>query len=121
MADFKTSIRPIYGLLNDRHLTHIDSCLLLEIDGKRVVSTAAHIADDLALTPLFAGGLVGTHPVQLAGKFRATTPPGGDWQLDHVDCAYCEISANDLAAVGPVEFLSESRMSHDRVPPERRV
>jgi len=51
VADFKTSVRPIYGLLDDRRLTHIGSCLLLEIDGKRVVSTAAHIADDLALTP----------------------------------------------------------------------
>jgi hypothetical protein len=49
VADFKTSVRPIYGLLDDRRLTHIGSCLLLEIDGKRVVSTAAHIADDLAL------------------------------------------------------------------------
>jgi hypothetical protein len=66
VADFKTSVRPIYGLLDGRRLTHIGSCLLLDIDGKRVVSTAAHIADDLAVTPLFIGGLVGTHPVQLA-------------------------------------------------------
>jgi hypothetical protein len=121
VAEFKTSVRPIYGLLDGRRLTHSGSCLLLEIDGKRVVSTAAHIADDLALTPLFVGGLVGTHPVQLAGRFRATTPPGGDRRLDHLDCAYCEISANDTAALGPVEFLSESRMSHNRVPSERRV
>jgi hypothetical protein len=121
VADFKTSVRPIYGLLEGSRLTHIGSCLLLEIDGKPVVSTAAHIADDLALTPLFVGGLIGTHPVQLAGRFRATTPPGGDRQLDHLDCAYCEISAQSAAALGPVEFLSKSRISHNRVPPERRV
>ncbi len=121
VGDFKTSVRPIYGLLDGRRLTHIGSCLLLEIDGKRVVSTAAHIADDLALTPLFVGGLVGTHPVPLAGRFRATTPPGGDRRLDHLDCAYCEISAEIATALGPVEFLNESRISHNRVPTEPRV
>jgi hypothetical protein len=121
VADYKTSVRPIYGLLDDRCLTHIGSCLLLDVDGKRVVSTAAHIADDLVVTPLFVGGLVGTHPVPLAARFRATTPPGGDRRLDHLDCAYCEISAESAAALGSVEFLSESRISHNRVPPERRV
>jgi hypothetical protein len=121
VADFKTSVRPIYRLLDGRRLTHIGSCLLLKIGGKRVVSTAAHIADDLALTPLFVGGLVGTHPVQLAGKVRATKPPGGNRDWDHLDCAYCELSTENAAALGPVEFLSESRMSHTRVAPERRV
>ena len=121
VAAFRTSIRPIYGLLDGRRLSHSGSCLLLDIDGTRVVSTAAHIADDLALTPLFVGGLVGTRPVQLAGRFRATTPPGGDRHLDHLDCAYCEISTDDAAALGSVEFLSESRMSQDRMPTDSRA
>jgi hypothetical protein len=109
------------GLLDGRSPTHIGSCLLLDIDGKRVVSTAAHIADDLAVTPLFVGGLVGTHPVLLAGKFRATKPPDEGRQLDHLDCAYCEISAENARALGAVEFLSKARISHNRVSPERRV
>jgi hypothetical protein len=121
MADFKPSVRPIYGLLDGRRLTHIGSCLLLEIDGKRVVSTAAHIADNLVATPLFVGGLVGTRPVLLLGKFRTTTPPGDNRRLDHFDCAYCEISAGDAAALGAVKFLSESRTSHNRAPPQSRV
>jgi hypothetical protein len=41
--------------------------------------------------------------------------------LDRLDCACCEISAESAAALGAVEFLSESRISHNRVPPERRV
>ena len=86
-----------------------------------MVSTAAHITDKLVQTPLFVGGLVGTHPVQLAGKVRATKPPRGNRDWDHLDCAYSEISAENAATLGPVEFLSESRMSHNRVPPERRV
>jgi hypothetical protein len=121
MADFKPSVRPIYGSPDGRRLTHIGSCLLLEIDGKRVLSTAAHIADDLVATPLFVGGLIGTHPVELPRRFRGTTPPGGDRRLDRLDCAYCEISAECAAVLGPVEFLRESRISHNRVPPESRV
>src|ERR1700688_3350749 len=117
MADFKPSVRPIYGSPDGRRIKHIGSCLLLEIDSRLVVSTAAHIADDLAVTPLFVGGLVGTHLVPLTGKFRTTAPPKGDRKLDHFDCAYCEISAENAAALGPVEFLSESRISHNRMSP----
>lgn len=120
VADFKTSVRPIYGLMDSHRLTHIGSCLLLEIDGKRVISTAAHITDELARTPLFIGGVVGTHPVQLAERVRATKPPRGIRNWDHHDCAYCEISAENAAALGPVEFLSESRLSQNRIPTEGR-
>ncbi len=114
MADFRPSVRPIYGSPDGRRLTHIGSCLLLKIDDRLVVSTAAHIADDLAVTPLLVGGLVGTHPVPLAGKWRTSAPPEGNRRLDRFDCAYCEISAEDAAALGPVEFLNESRISHNR-------
>lgn len=121
MADFKPAVRPIYGSQDGRRLTHIGTCLLLEIDGTRVLSTAAHVADQLAWTSLSVGGLIGTHPVELTGKFRATTPPAGDRRLDRLDCAYCEMSAESAAALGPVEFLMGSRISHNRVPTETRV
>jgi hypothetical protein len=55
------------------------------------------------------------------GEISSNHTSRGDRQLDHLDCAYREISANDAADLGPVEFLRESRMSHNRVPPERRV
>jgi hypothetical protein len=34
MADFKPSVRPIYGSPDGRRLTHIGSCLLLKIDDR---------------------------------------------------------------------------------------
>jgi hypothetical protein len=121
MAEFKPPVRPIYGSPDGRRLTHIGSCLLLEIDGRRVLSTAVHVADQLARTSLSVSGLIGTRPVELAGRFRATTPPGGDRRLDRLDCAYCEISAQSAAALGPVEFLRDSRISHNLVQTENRV
>jgi hypothetical protein len=120
VAELKSSVRPIYGL-EDGRLTYAGSCLLLDIDGKRILSTAAHVADNLAHSPLFVGGPVGTHPVQLQGRFRGTTPPGGDRLKDHFDCAYCVLSGTDAAALGAVEFLDASRISHNRASTEGRV
>lgn len=94
VAKFKSSVRPIYGLQEERQ-THIGSCLLLNVDGRRILSTAAHVADNLAHSPLFVGGPIGTHPVQLQGKFRGTMAPVGDRQQDHLDFAYCILSESD--------------------------
>jgi hypothetical protein len=46
------------------------------VDGTRVVSTAAHITDNLVATDLFVCGLVGKRLVPIVdGKVRATKPP----------------------------------------------
>jgi hypothetical protein len=119
VAEFKSSVRPIYGL-QDGRLTHIGSCLLLVIDGRYVLSTAAHVADNLIYSPLFVAGPAGTHPVQLQGKFRGTTAPAGDRRQDHFDCAYGVLSKEDAAALGAVEFLGDSKISHNRAPAEGR-
>ncbi len=120
VAKFKSSVRPIYGLQEER-LTHIGSCLLLNVDRSRILSTPAHVADNLAHSPLFVGGPVGTHPVQLQGKFRGTTAPAGDRRQDHLDCAYCILSESDTRDLGAVEFLEASRLSHNRATTEGRA
>ncbi len=119
--DFGAAVRPIYGSRIGHRLTHIGSCILLEIDGKRVLSTAAHIVDQVAQVSLSVGGLVGTQPVPLQGKFRVTRAPGGRRQLDRLDCAYCEITTEIGATLGEVEFLQESRISHNRASPDVRI
>jgi hypothetical protein len=120
VAEFKASVRPIYGL-EDNRLAHVGTCLLLNIDGSRVVSTAAHVVDNLAESPLFVGGLIGSHPLHLQAKFRGTSAPGGDRRQDHFDSAYCVLAENEAEALGGVEFLGASRISHNRAPTNGRV
>lgn len=120
VAKFRPSVRPIYGIEKNA-LTHIGSCLLLEIDGRRVVSTAAHIADWLKKSPLFVAGLIGTHPVQIVGKVRTTTAPSDNRDLDYLDCAYWPVSDEAAAALGPVRFLDKSMLSYNRASTEWRV
>jgi hypothetical protein len=102
-------------------LTHIGSCLLLEIDGRRVLSTAAHITDWLVTSPLFVGGLIGTHPVKIDGTVRTTTPPAGNREFDHFDCAYWPVPEEVAAALGSVKFITASMVSHNRASTQWRV
>ena len=116
-ADFRNSARPIYARsLRDPRPEQIGSCVLLDVDGTRVVSTAAHIVDELALTDLFVCGLVRSQLVpMLGGKVRATKPPpGGNRRLDHLDCAFWQIPDSSIQGLGEVEFLNASMFSHNR-------
>ena len=119
VEDFRRSVRPIYAAEGEDyvHLEHVGSCLLLEIDGRRILSTAAHIADWLTKNwKLCVLGLVGTHPIGIVGRVRATVPPMGIRQWDHLDCAFWEVPGEAVAAFGPVEFLGAPRLSKNRAP-----
>jgi hypothetical protein len=121
-TDFQKSVRPIYASsVRSRRPEHIGSCLLLDVDGTRIISTAAHIMDNLRATTLFVCGLVGSRLVPiLGGKVRATRPPGDDRHLDHLDCAFWRIPDSSIDALGKVEFLNASTFSHNRARTENR-
>ena len=120
-ADFRNSVRPIYAG-RGRRPAHIGTCVLLDVDGTRVVSTAAHITDELAATDLFVCGLVGKQLVpMIGGKVRAKKPPvGGNRLADHLDCAFWRIPGSSVEALGEVEFLKASMLSHNRAPTQNR-
>lgn len=121
---FRRAVRPIYAVAGDGPnpiMQHIGSCILLSIDGHRVVATAAHVLDNRAHGLLSVGGVVGTHPVPIVdGMLRTTTAPLGDRQRDANDCGFWLIPEAALATLGAVEFLDASRISHNRASSDHR-
>jgi hypothetical protein len=51
--------------------------MLLRVEGRNYVVTAAHIADELDANALYISGTVGAELVQLVGVIRKTAPPPG--------------------------------------------
>jgi hypothetical protein len=121
--DFRLSVRPMYRNSDAKpRPEHIGSCILLDVAGQPVLSTAAHILDNLMEGwSLYVGGPVGTHPVLVHGGPRRTTrsPPGGRLR-DHLDCGFWKMPEEAVRALGKVEFLDASRLSHNRAPTDRR-
>ncbi len=123
-ADVADSVRPIYGSSKDtdHRPEHIGSCILLVVDGMRVVSTAAHIVDEMSRgATLFLAG-AGPRLVPIVGgpTVKATKAPQGNRLLDHSDCAFWQVPDAAVDALGAANFLGPSRLSHNRSPPEHR-
>jgi hypothetical protein len=87
-----------------------------------VVSTAAHIADEITKGGiLFVAGPVRLELVPiLGGRVKATTPPGGIRRLDHSDCAFWRVPDGVVEDLGQANFLGASRLSHNRASQEHR-
>ena len=114
--DFAAAVRPIFGADRPDGLPeHVGCCILLSVDGRRILSTAAHLAEQLSERELFVGGPTGTSPVPIAGKWKATIPPGGNRHADHYDCAFWQVPDDAVESLGPVEFLESDRLALKRV------
>jgi hypothetical protein len=125
VRDFRPAVRPIYASETNSPNPapkHAGSCILLEVDARPILLTAAHILDARkAGVPLFVGGPVGTHPVLIdGGVVRTTIAPRGDRDLDHIDHGFWQMPDGVVQALGAVEFLDASRISYNRAPVERR-
>jgi hypothetical protein len=122
--DFADSVLAIYGNSDaaDGLPEHIGSCILLDIDGTPVVSTAAHIADKLTKGMfLYVAGPIRPHPVPiLGGNIKATPAPRDDRELDHFDSAFWRVPDSVVENLGAANFIAASRLSHNRAPLERR-
>jgi hypothetical protein len=114
--DFKDSVRPIYGSsLDTRRLPkHIGSCILLDIDATKVVSTAAHIAAQIRQgVTLFVTTPVRPQLVPITGSVKASTAP-------HSDSAFWRVPDDVVQELGAANFLGAQRLSHNRAPLENR-
>jgi hypothetical protein len=122
--DFVDSVLAIYRSSDDtdRRPEHIGSCILLDIDGTPVVTTAAHIADDITKgATLFVAGAEWPQLVPIfGGGVKTTVPPRGDRKLDHSDSAFWRIPDEVIKNLGAANFLRSSRLSQNRAPHERR-
>jgi hypothetical protein len=121
--DFRSSVRPMYrnSDANPRP-EHIGSCILLNVDGLPILSTAAHILDNLTEGySLYVGGPGGTHPVLIRGGVLGATPkPNGSRRRDHFDCGFWSIPGEVVPELGAVEFLDASRLSDNSADVDRR-
>jgi len=116
------TVRPIYAnCLEKPRPKHVGSCILLEIDGMRVLATAAHTADwTLKGIQLYVGGAIGKRLVAIPGIARTTIAPDGIREKDPFDFAFWVVSEDDARALGRVVFLGKDRLSHNRAPPQAR-
>jgi hypothetical protein len=120
---FRSSVRPMYRNSDAKpRPEHIGSCILLDVDGLPILSTAAHVLDNLREGySLYVGGPGGTHPVLIRGcMFGATPKPGGDRHRDHFDCGFWKIPGEAARELGEVEFLDSSRISDNGADVNRR-
>jgi hypothetical protein len=92
------------------------------VDGQPVLSTAAHILDNLTEGwSLYVGGAGSTPPVLIRdGVLGATPKPGGNRHRDHFDCGFWRIPDEAVREMGAVEFLDASRLSDNRADFDRR-
>lgn len=113
-------VRPVYSVkFGERRPQHIGSCLLLDIDGTPVISTAAHVMDHREDGTLFVAGVIGGRMVPIVDGFsRTTTAPKGKRESDRIDCAFWVPSQSAIEALGHVQFLSEARLSRDLPTPD---
>jgi hypothetical protein len=121
--DFRASVRPVYrNSASNPRPEHIGSCLLLNIDGMPIVVTAAHILDQSADHSLYVAGLPGTSPVPILGGVVMVTPKLEEGRAsDHFDTAIWQPPVHGVDALGAVDFLDASRISHNQEPSAGRL
>lgn len=109
---FQNSVLPIYtNSLDWPEPRHLASCILLSVDGRKVLCMAAHTADEMTKgNDLYVAGR-SRRMVHIAGNVAATPMPPGGRKDDHYDCAYWLIPELAAQRLGTVEFLDLSRVS----------
>jgi hypothetical protein len=120
-VQFSASIRPIYAVYGkgpNPTLEQTASCVLLEIDGHRILSTAAHVLDHYShgATLFVAGVGVRTLTPMVGGIFKTTTAPNDDRDLDRLDCGFWVIPDSAIGSMGNVQFVNASRFSENTQP-----
>ena len=120
-AKFHGSIRAVVASADGRNPRIIGSCMLVRVDGRNYVVTAAHITDELATDALYITGMVGAELVQVVGIVRSTAPPPEGRRKDKIDIAFWEIDDHKIDQLGQVSFIEESQISHNKAPIKNRL
>lgn len=122
---FRNSVWPIYGSKkgNIEKVTQRDLCLvgtgvLISIQSRYYVITAAHVTDKLYQTPLWIPRGEDFWPIH--GMLHETIPPQGGRNLDIFDCCWIEVSADDQAQFRHAIFLTIEHLSHNRASYQNR-
>ena len=118
------SIRPIYGCNKKFDPYFIGSCVLIEVEGKKYLITAAHIIDDNDFTTLYSSGNGDKDIlVELTSKKAIVTKAeGNNRDNDQLDFAILPLTTEMLKSIGnDVVFLNEKDFNLRKVPVEREL
>lgn len=116
---FRDAVRPIYGASVRGRPDHLGSSVLIEIDGVKMIVTAAHVIDHNSATTLYIGGDATLD--MLEGEFQITAAPEADRNRDHYDFAFAELTPKQLSGLGDVRFVTEAEMVPASTPVEKRL
>lgn len=83
---------PIYGADDRSNPYHIGSCTLIELNGSKILLTAAHVLDENKYTTLYIGLGNNEELMPIIDEFQITEKPGGDRDNDRFDFAWSVIS-----------------------------
>lgn len=116
---FYDSVPPIYGTDGSNPPHHIGTGILLSIQQKKYLLTAAHVMDHREVTTLRVG--VNGKLLEIEGQLSSTTKPGGNRDKDHYDFAWLELSQRFLEEAGELTFITEESISPKNVGTKSRV
>jgi hypothetical protein len=111
-ARFHDAVIPIYGAKENGSPDHIGSAVLLKVNGRKVMLTAAHIVDENKVTTLYAPGRLKL--IAIEGLFEATQAPHGNRDRDRFDFAYCGLS-DELSQAIVGRFIDEHEVATSAV------
>lgn len=118
---FKEAVRPIYCSTERGNPVHEGSCVLLEIDGKHMLLTAAHIIDASRIndSTLYVGG---EHSLlKIEGEFWITEAIAENRMKDRYDFAAGLMSDEFVRDMGNVHYISEADIAPDRTNHDGRL
>lgn len=119
-ANLKRSVRPVYGASERLTPYHIGSSILLELLGRKVLLTAAHVLDHSDETTIYVGG--DNRLVPIEGEFVVTKMLNGDRSRDRYDFAFLVLSDHQVESLSNVVYCPQHLISTgDPEPVEDRV
>jgi len=118
LARFRDSVRPIYGVAEDRRPNHLGSAILLRLREGPFLLTAAHNLDWNASTSLYLG-IDTTEPLTVDAFI--SVPPGGNRANDTVDFALARLPDRLASKIDPGFLLPEAQISRSVADPIGRA
>jgi hypothetical protein len=110
---YRDAVRPVYVRSPGKVITHIGTCFLLDVDGRKYLITAAHVVDWRDVGTLHVGGSQRTLPIE--GDLFCSEAPNGNRDMDHNDYAFYRLPDEWFLNLGSVGWFSSNETSHNRV------